>query len=93
MQRERVDYCVSCGEKFAAIGRDRICGLCRARRIAVDQLAHEVTLMKHTIQEMQRVIDALVEQKRIHGTRRQNEARGVDDTSEQPRKARAARLA
>lgn len=93
MQRERVDYCVACGEKFAAIGRSRICGLCKARRIAVDQLAHEVMLMKHTIQEMQRVIDALVEQKRIHGTKRQNEERGVDDASGQPREARAIRLA
>lgn len=55
MQSERVDYCQACGDKFAAIGRSRICGLCKARRIAVDQLAHEVMLMKHTIQEMQRV--------------------------------------
>jgi len=93
MQRERVDYCLACGEKFAAIGRSKICGLCKARRIAVAQLAQEVMLMKHTIQEIQRVLDALVEQKRIHGTRRQNEARGVDEHCGKPREARAVRLA
>lgn len=67
MQRERVDYCLSCGNKFAAIGRSKICGLCRARRIAVDQLAQEVMVMKHTIQEMQRVIDGLIERRRVNG--------------------------
>lgn len=67
MQSERVDYCQACGDKFAAIGRSKICGLCKARRIAVDQLAQEVMLMKHTIQEMQRVIDGLIEQRRMDG--------------------------
>jgi hypothetical protein len=67
-QRDRVDYCLACGDKFAAVGRSKICGLCRARRIAVDQLAHEVMMMKQTIHEMQRVIDALIEKSRIPDT-------------------------
>lgn len=67
MHRERVDYCLSCGDKFAGISYDKICGLCKARRITVDQLAHEVMLMKSTIQEMQRVIDGLIERRRVNG--------------------------
>lgn len=67
MQRERVDYCGTCGRKFMSSGQSEMCGLCKARRIAVDQLAQEVMLMKHTIQEMQRVIDGLIEQRRMDG--------------------------